>query len=96
MSVNYVVISILIIIFKVMFMWLMIIFLFPDRLPHTGIASIAKPKMGSFTLWVRIYDPLFLVSTIRKMRCPGCPGGPGNGHLARENFSIFYTYINMT
>lgn len=84
MSVNYVVTSCLII--KVMFMWLKIIFLFPDRLTHTYIASFTKLKMGSFTLWVQISDPLFLFNTIRKMRCHGCPG---NGQLAKENFYIF-------
>lgn len=75
-------------------MWLKIIFLFPDRLTHTGIASTAKPKVGSFPLQVQIYDPTFLVYTIRKMSCHGCLGVQAMVSWLRR-ISTYFTYTQM-
>lgn len=83
-----------------MFMGLHVIFLFPNKLVHTGTACTALPKMGSCALWVWPYDSLCLASVpwltpAGEMRCQGRPGVPGNGRLAQEGFCVFCVYTDM-
>lgn len=82
---------------KMMFMWLTILFLLPNRLMHmhTGAASTADPSSGhSHSEFESVtHCPWSQFHALRTYK-DEMPGLPGNQWM-RENCHIFFTYIDL-